>query len=217
MKPWLEFDCQYLYESGFALDAKFSLQGRVAALCGPSGSGKTTVVSLIAGILKPRRGIVTLCDDTIVDLPKGVCLRPEHRRVGLTFQDRRLFPHLSVARNIAYGARRRVVEDELQQRIIDILELTNLLDRYPAHLSGGEQQRVALARALASGPRALLLDEPLSAVEAPLQSRIAEFSEAVVRDLEIPTLLISHNQQLVERLADEVVVISEGRIHSTAA
>lgn len=191
---------------------EFETTSAVTALCGPSGSGKTTVLSSIAGLLKPDRGVVQLGNRIVLHTENGVCLPPEKRGVGLLFQDHYLFPHLKVHANIAYGLRRRSGDQALVDRVIKRLELDELLDRYPRSLSGGQQQRVALARAIASAPRFLLLDEPLTAVEAPLREQIAGFIEQIVHEFEIPVLLVSHNRSLVDRLASQIIHMENGGI-----
>ena len=208
----LVFDCQYRYPTGFLLDAQLETDGQVTALFGPSGSGKSTLLSLIAGLLKPDRGYIRLGEQVVADTKSSIFMPPERRRVGLLFQDHCLFPHLRVRANIAYGMRRRAGQDTPLDRVIKTLELENVLDRYPRSLSGGQQQRVALARAIACAPKMLLLDEPVTAVEASLRDRIASFIERVVHELQIPTLLVSHNRVLVDRLATRVIRIEDGRI-----
>jgi molybdate transport system ATP-binding protein len=212
MNMILEFQCRHRYASGFSLDVQFEADGHVTALCGPSGSGKTTLLSLIAGLLKPDCGVIRLGDQVVTDTSAGVFLPPEHRRVGLLFQDHCLFPHLRVKANICYGARRRAGKTIPLDRVVETLELQKILERYPRSISGGEQQRVALARAIVCAPKILLLDEPLTAVEAALRERIASFITRVVREFQIPTLLVSHNRVLVDRLASRVILIEHGRI-----
>jgi molybdate transport system ATP-binding protein len=209
--PRLEFDCRHRYADGFELDARFTTNASVTALFGPSGSGKTTILSLIAGLLRPTAGAIRFGDRTFLDAKSGTFLPPERRRVGVLFQERRLFPHLTVRANVAYGARRR--EEGLAiDRAVEALEIGDLLDRYPRTLSGGQQQRVALARAIASAPEMLLLDEPLTGVEAPLRDRIAEFLQRIVAELAVPTLLVTHHRELVDRLASRTIVVDEGRV-----
>jgi molybdate transport system ATP-binding protein len=210
-RPTLEFDCRHRYADGFELDARFATNAPVTALFGPSGSGKTTILSLIAGLLRPASGAIRFGDRTFLDVEGGAFLPPERRRVGVLFQERRLFPHLNVRANIAYGARRRQGGISID-RAVEALEIGDLLDRHPRTLSGGQQQRVALARALASGPEILLLDEPLTGVEAPLRDRIAEFLRRIVAELAVPTLLVTHHRELVDRLATRTIVIDEGRV-----
>jgi molybdate transport system ATP-binding protein len=209
--PRLEFGCRHRYADGFELDAKFTTDAPVTALFGPSGSGKTTILSLIAGLLRPESGTIRFGERAFVDTARKEFLAPERRRVGVLFQERRLFPHLTVRANIAYGARRRQGKMPLDATV-ESLEIRDLLDRYPRSLSGGQQQRVALARAIASGPEILLLDEPLTGVEAPLRDRIAEYLQQVIAQLAVPTLLVTHHRELVDRLATRTVTIEAGRV-----
>ncbi|MCO6459518.1 MAG: ATP-binding cassette domain-containing protein [Pirellulaceae bacterium] len=216
MESSLTFNCRHRYPSGFTLDASFEAGGKVTALFGPSGSGKSTIVALIAGLLKPQHGLIELGQDVMTDTESRVFWPPERRRVGLLFQDNCLFPHLRVRANIAYGIHRRGGQGIPLERVVKTLELENLLNRRPKSLSGGEQQRVALARAIVAAPRLLLLDEPLTAVEASLRDRISLFIERVVQELEIPTLLVSHNRGLVDRMAAQVIYLENGRTFASA-
>lgn len=209
--PTLEFDCRHRYADGFELDAQFVTEAPVTALFGPSGSGKTTILSLIAGLLRPSTGTIRFRDQVFVDTAGNRFLPPERRRVGVLFQERRLFPHLTVRANIAYGARRRQGR-MLIDPTVEALEIGDLLDRYPKTLSGGQQQRVALARAVASAPEILLLDEPLTGVEAPLRDRIAEYLRQIIDQLAVPTLLVTHHRELVDRLATRTITIDVGRV-----
>ena len=208
----MTFDCHLEYPSGFVLDATFETHHRVTAICGPSGSGKTTLLSLIAGLLSPRRGRITLRSKIMIDTAAGIDLRPERRGVGYVFQDYCLFPHLNVRSNIQYGWRRRNGRADTLARLIEVLELDPLLHRYPNSLSGGQQQRVALARALAASPAVLLLDEPLTSVEEEFRERIADLIQRVIDESQIPTLLVSHNSKLVDRLAQRIITIENGKI-----
>jgi len=212
MTSALTLNCKHRYESGFALNIQFEADNRVTALCGPSGSGKTSIFAIVAGLLKPASGYVCVGDQVVTDTKARIFVRPEHRRVGLLFQDYCLFPHLRVQANIAYGMRRRSNKGIALDRIIRTLELTDILDRYPRSLSGGQQQRVALARALASAPKILVLDEPLTAVEDSLCDRISTFIERIVYEFEVPAVLISHNRGLVKRLATRIISIENGRV-----
>jgi molybdate transport system ATP-binding protein len=207
----LDFDCRHRYADGFELDARFATNASVTALFGPSGSGKTTILSLIAGLLRPEAGSIRFGDRAFLDVKRGTILPPERRRVGVLFQERRLFPHLSVRANIAYGARRRQGGLSID-RAVEALEIGDLLDRYPRTLSGGQQQRVALARAIASAPEMLLLDEPLTGVEAPLRDRIADYLQQAIAQIAVPTLLVTHHRELVDRLASRTIAIEAGRV-----
>ncbi len=206
----LSFQCEFAYASGFRLDAAFETEPGVTALVGPSGSGKTTILSLIAGLLRPASGRIVLADRVLVDTQARVFLPPQRRRVGLVFQDRCLFPHLTVRRNLQYAQRRKPHRSIDFDAIVDILEIGALLDRRPQTLSGGQQQRVALGRALLAGPELLLLDEPLSGLDVPLQSRIIDFLKRLLSEYEIPALLVTHQAEQVESLASQIITLEHG-------
>lgn len=212
----LEFAGSLRYPSGFTLDAAFTTRASVTVLSGPSGSGKTTILSMLAGLLRPDRGCIRLDSTVLFDSAVKVDLPPEARRIGYVFQDYLLFPHLSVRRNLLYGWRRRPPDARpaVLERVVEVLELGELLDRLPSTLSGGQRQRVALGRALLCGPRLLLLDEPLASIEEPLRERVLGYIEQVLRAWDIPTLYVTHNAAEVERLAQQKVRIEAGRIVS---
>jgi molybdate transport system ATP-binding protein len=210
----LELQCRHQYPGGFVLDVAFELCHPVTALFGPSGSGKTSVLSVVAGLLRPQLGRVRLGDRTVLDTAGRVDLPPERRGLGVVFHDHLLFPHLTVEANLRYGWRRhgrRQPAIELD-RVVEVLQIGGLLKRYPGKLSGGEQQRVALGRALLCGPELLLMDEPLAALDARLKARILGYLQRVVAQWEIPTLFVSHSQADVRRAADWVVVLDQGRV-----
>lgn len=184
----------------FDLDVTFASQAKVTAIFGPSGAGKTSLLDAIAGLRALQRGRIVLDDTTLSDLP------PQRRGIGYVPQENALFPHLTVEQNIRYG-----VHAEL--RAIDVLELAHLLPRRVTDLSGGEQKRVALARALAVQPRLLLLDEPLSGLDAPLKSRILELLQRIRDELAVPMVYVTHDQAEVEVMAGEVVFLERGRVH----
>ena len=187
----------------------FTSGGGITALCGQSGAGKSSVLAAIAGLLRPDHGHVVVAGKTLLDTAAGIDLRPEARACGMVFQDLRLFPHLSVEANLRYGERRAPAE----RRVIDFaetvrfLDIAALLDRRPGTLSGGEAQRVGIGRALLSGPRFLLLDEPLAALDATLRDGIMSVIERIRDDFALPMILVSHSPAEVERLADQVVLI----------
>jgi molybdate transport system ATP-binding protein len=215
----LSFHCRHRFASGFSIDAAFDTQAPVTALVGPSGAGKTSVLYMIAGLLRPQTGTIRWGDATWLDTEQGQCAKPQARHVGFVFQDHLLFPHLSVERNLMYGRRRRghrasSIEPE---RVIEVLELGELLARSPRHLSGGEKQRVALGRSLLSGPELLLLDEPLAALDEPLKDRILAYFERVVAEWHVPTIYVSHNAVEVRRVADRVIVLEGGRVSDRGA
>ena len=184
--------------------------GRCLALAGPSGAGKTTILRLLAGTVRPERGRIALGDDVWVDTGAGVWWPPERRRCGYVFQDYALFPHLSAWRNVAYG-----LKSERREAALAMLARFGMADKAdakPATLSGGERQRVALARALAPRPRALLLDEPLSALDARTRASASRELSQTLRSLEVPVVLVTHEFGEAALLGDEICVIDEGRI-----
>jgi molybdate transport system ATP-binding protein len=211
---WLKFDCRHRYASGFELDLAFQAKHQVVGLFGPSGSGKTSVLSIIAGGLIPQRGHVMLGHHKLLDTTAGIVMPPQHRRVGMVYQDHLLFPHLSVEGNLRYGLRRRRSTQRTIDfaRVVDVLELGDLLARPPRNLSGGERQRVALGRVLLSSPEALLLDEPLTALDQPLKERILVYLERVLAEWQIPTLFVSHVAADVRRLAEWAIVLDQGHV-----
>jgi molybdate transport system ATP-binding protein len=185
----------------------------VTAIVGPSGSGKTSILETIAGLLRPHSGAIEFGEQKWLDTRRGICKKPEQRRVGLVFQDHLLFPHLNVERNLRYGRGRRASSNSIEpRRVIEVLELGDLLERYPRNLSGGEKQRVALGRALLSDPEILLLDEPLAALDESLKDRILTYLERVVAEWHLPTLYVSHSAREVRRLAEQVIVLEQGRV-----
>lgn len=176
------------------------------ALVGPSGAGKTTVLRAIAGLRRPDRGRIALGDHAWFDADAGVDLPPEQRSVGLVFQEYALFPHLTVRANVGFGGTARV--DEL----LDRFAIAGLADEKPGALSGGERQRVALARALARGPAVLLLDEPLSALDARTRASASRELAGVLHTAGVPALLVTHDFTEAAVLGDRVAVIDAGRI-----
>ncbi len=202
-----------LRRGAFRLEAAFASDAPIVALFGRSGSGKSTLVEAIAGLVRPDEGRIVVGGRTLFDSAKGIDLTPEARRVGFVFQDALLFPHLSVRANLAYGERltppaERFVEHE---RVISLLGLAVLLDRRPATLSGGEKQRVAIGRTLLASPRILLLDEPLAALDAPRKAEILHYIELLRDELRLPMVYVSHAIEEVTRLADRLVLVSDGR------
>jgi molybdate transport system ATP-binding protein len=190
----------------FALELALDVSGTVA-LVGPSGAGKTSVLRVIAGLVEPPRGRVALGGERWLDTESRVSLPPERRRVGLVFQDYALFPHLSVRGNVAFGAGGRSVDALLER-----FRIGHLAAAPPQELSGGERQRVALARALARDPSVLLLDEPLAALDAHTKSEVRHELAELLRELALPTLLVTHDYEDAAALADDVGVLVEGRL-----
>ena len=181
------------------------------ALVGPSGAGKSTVLNAIAGLVNPASGSIRCGDETWFDAKRGVCRPPEERQVGLVFQDYALFPHLTVRQNVEY-ARRRPADEYLRR-----FGIAHLEDARPGSLSGGERQRVALARALARDPEILLLDEPLSALDAHTKVDVRAELQELLAGLEIPALLVTHDFEDAAALADRLGVLVDGELRQTGS
>jgi molybdate transport system ATP-binding protein len=199
---------------GFSLDASFRAPPGVTVLFGRSGSGKTTVVNAVAGLLMPDAGRIAVDDLVLLDTDRGIRLKPHRRRLGYIFQEGRLFPHLTVRQNLAYGAwfAPRGAPREDTRRMVDLLGIGHLLDRRPGGLSGGEKQRVAIGRALLSAPRLILADEPLAALDAERKAEILPYFERLRDEVSIPILYVTHSASEVARLATTVVAMDAGRV-----
>jgi len=195
----------------FELDLAFEVRDEVLVLFGPSGAGKTMTLRMIAGLERPAAGEVRLGDRVLVDRDRGVWVPPQERRVGFVFHDSALFPHLSVERNVLFGARDPSARAGLP-RTLESFRIAHLADRYPAELSGGETQRVALARALTARPEALLLDEPFSALDAETRRAVGDEVRAAQRAWRIPFVFVTHDRAEAERLGDRMIFIRNGRI-----
>ena len=198
----------------FSIEASFTSEGRVTGLFGASGAGKTSLINMIAGLLKPDRGIIALDGEMLDDVATRVHVPPHRRRIGYVFQDARLFPHLDVRQNLDYGRRmNRLAEDPAQRaRVTELLDIGGLMDRRPGQLSGGERQRVALGRALLSKPRLLLLDEPLGSLD---ESRKVEILPYLVRlrdEAHVPMVYVSHDAAEMRQLATQIVMVRNGRV-----
>jgi molybdate transport system ATP-binding protein len=210
----LELSCWLRYPSGFVLDVSFSTGAELTLLAGPSGSGKTSTLSILAGLRRPSRGFIRHGADVLFDSAAGIHVPPEKRRIGYVFQDHLLFPHLTVRSNLLYGWKRRPPQAQPPglAKVVEVLELDGLLDRLPYTLSGGQRQRVALGRALLCGPRLLLLDEPLAAVDEGLRQRVLVYVEEVLKQWNIPILYVTHNVGEAERLAGQIVYLEHGKV-----
>ena len=202
------FDIDVALTRGYQrIAVRINADAGLVALVGRSGAGKTSVLDMIAGLLRPDTGRIAIAGEVLFDAAAGICLPPDSRACGYIFQDKRLFPHMSVARNLAYGwalagADRRFMGLE---EACAFLGIGHLLERRPATLSGGEAQRVAIGRALLAGPRVLLMDEPLTALDAPRRAEVMAVIERIRDDLRLPILYVSHAAQEVERLATCII------------
>ncbi|MCZ8408272.1 ATP-binding cassette domain-containing protein [Achromobacter sp. SIMBA_011] len=202
----------------FSLDVAFSSKSRRIALFGPSGAGKSLTLRAVAGLLRPDAGRIEINGRVLFDSEARLSVAPQARRVAYLFQDYALFPHLTVAQNIAFGSRRgwlnpprRAVSAEAR-RWVDAFELGAIVGSYPHEISGGQKQRVALARALMVKPEILLLDEPFSALDSQLRGKMRQELSALQRQLDVPMLLITHDPADVEALADEVFEVRDGKV-----
>ena len=192
-----------------ALDLEIR-EGEFLTLLGPSGCGKTTTLRLVAGFIQPTSGTIFLGDDDVT----GVA--PQHRRIGMVFQDYALFPHMTVRENIAFGLEeRRYEKQRIPERVDELLELIRLPDmgeRYPAEVSGGQRQRIAVARAVAYPPRVLLMDEPLGALDLKLREAMQIEIRRIQQELSITTVYVTHDQTEAMNMSDRIVVMNEGVI-----
>jgi molybdate transport system ATP-binding protein len=194
-----------------AMNISLELQAEpgLTALFGPSGAGKTSLLNMVAGLLRPDEGRIAVAGELLFDSGAGIDLPPERRRAGYVFQDGRLFPHKRVRANLLYGHHLAAPEHRWMDfdEAVAFLGIGHLLDRWPATLSGGEAQRVAMGRALLSGPKFLLMDEPLSSLDAPRRGEIMAVIETIRDRLKLPILYVSHDRAEVERLATRIVPV----------
>jgi molybdate transport system ATP-binding protein len=196
------------------IDVRLAAGGGLTAIVGPSGAGKTTLLHVVAGLILPDEGTVVLNGDVLLDRARGIVVPPDQRRIGYVTQDSRLFPHLTVRQNLAYGHwftpadRRRLTVEA----VADMLDLGAFLARRPARLSGGERQRVALGRALVTSPRLLLLDEPLAAVDVGRRQEILPYLDRLRHELALPTIYVTHTLDEVRVRAESIVTLDDGRV-----
>ena len=200
----------------FSLATKFDAASGVTALFGPSGGGKTTIANMVAGLVTPDRGRIVL-DDTVLFDSSGIDVPPHRRRVGYVFQEGRLFPHLTVRTNLAYGRRMYGIARDAatEQHIVDLLDIGHLLERRPGKLSGGERQRVAIGRALMMQPRLLILDEPLASLDAARKREILPYLLRLRDEARVPMIYVSHQPSEVRAIATQVVRVDNGRVTAT--
>jgi len=191
----------------------------ITALFGQSGAGKTALVDMLAGLSRPDRGRIAIDDQVLFDAARRIDVPPERRRIGYVFQEDRLFPHMSVRANLEYGLRRapaparRIGFDQ----VVDVLDVRALLERRPRRLSGGEKQRISIGRALLANPRLLLMDEPLASLDGKRKNEILPFIERLSAEFAVPIIYVSHSAEEIVRLADTLVLLSDGRVAAVGA
>ena len=205
----------------FRLDVAFRVpEAGTTVLFGASGAGKSTVLALLGGALKPETGRIVVGEEVLLDTEQAISVPLEERRLGWVFQDGRLFPHLRVRENLDYGLKRSGSDRPqriARQRVIDVLGLGALLERWPRALSGGERQRVAIGRALLAQPRFLLMDEPLASLDLPRKREILDLLASISADFAIPIVYVTHSLGELLRLADHLVVLERGRVVAQGA
>ena len=210
----IKFDVHKQLEK-FSISAKFESQSRgVVALFGQSGAGKTSIINMFAGLLVPDSGRIEIDGRTLFDSEANINIKTEQRRIGYVFQEARLFPHMTVRRNLIYG-RKRFPSDGREidfHQAVETLGIDHLLDQKPFTLSGGEQQRVALGRALLANPDILLMDEPLASLDAPRKSEILPFIEMIRDQFDVPIIYVTHAIDEIIRLADTLVILDHGEV-----
>jgi molybdate transport system ATP-binding protein len=201
----------------FTLEVDVEIKGRVTVIFGPSGAGKTSLLDLIAGLRRAGSAFIQLADSVLADASRGVFVPSRLRGIGYVPQDLALFPHLSVRQNLLYGHKPNDGNGRLFafEHVVKVLEIEPLVLRGVTELSGGEKQRVALARALLASPRLLLLDEPLASLDAPLKGKIIPYLTRIRDEFQIPMLYVTHDRDEALALADEVMVLINGKVLQT--
>ncbi len=203
----------------FQIEAAFEAGPGITALFGRSGAGKTSLISMIAGLVRPDSGRIVVEDRVLFDSDQGIDVPAHKRRLGYVFQDGRLFPHLTVEQNLLYGRWFTRAQDRYVplNRVVALLDLEGLLARRPGSLSGGEKQRIAIGRALLASPKILLMDEPLASLDERRKQDILPYVERMRDEMGVPIVYVSHALTEVARLATTVVLVSEGRIEAAGA
>jgi molybdate transport system ATP-binding protein len=211
--PVLSFEVT-VERPGFTLNASGEFGHGITSVFGPSGAGKSTLLGVLAGIVAPSRGSVSLNGRTLYSSTENIKLPPERRRMGIVYQDAALFPHMTVEQNLQYGYRLTPAKERRLNPadLVDLLHISRLLKRKPDDLSGGEKQRVALARTLATSPEMLLLDEPMSALDLRLRGIVIGYLKTVHRELSIPMIYVSHSISEVIAISDMVMILDAGNV-----
>lgn len=191
----------------------------VTALFGPSGAGKTSVVNMVAGLCHPDEGHIIINNQVLFNSKRQICLPPEKRRIGYVFQDGRLFPHLSVRSNLAYGKNRIPTAEQYVpfDSVVELLGISHLLDRRPSRLSGGEKQRVAIGRALLTSPSLLLMDEPLAALDSQRKREVLPFIQRLCANFSLPILYVSHALDEILNLASDMILLDSGKVAASGS
>lgn len=199
--------------SNFKLNISFEVENEIIVFFGPSGSGKTTILNIISGVDNPDSGCIKLNNTTFFESPRKI-LPIQNREVGYLFQDYALFPHMTVKKNILYGAKKETIDSPIIKQLLDVMNLKPLLDKYPSQISGGEKQRVALSRALSTMPKLLLLDEPFSALDQNTRYECHEELLRLHRIWNIPIILVTHDLEEAKKLGDKILFIENGQINN---
>ena len=199
------------------LDVSFEInEGSLTAIEGPSGSGKTTILRLISGLIKPERGRIKVNGELWFDDSAEIDLAPQKRKVGFVFQDHALFPNMTVKENIEFAFEGKK-DEKFVDELLETTGLRELKDRYPSTLSGGQKQRASLARAIVRKPKILLLDEPLSALDAEMRTTLQDFILEVHRKFNLTTILVSHDVSEIFKMSDKIIRLSQGKISASGS
>jgi molybdate transport system ATP-binding protein len=196
----------------FDLNLKFDISNEILVLFGPSGCGKTTTLKIIAGLKKMDEGYINFENRTLVDTDKKIFVKPQDRKFSMMFQDYALFPHMSVYKNIVYGAKNSTDATQKADDLMERFHIKHLKNIFPLKISGGEKQRVALARALMTSPNLILLDEPLSSLDYNIRVCLGNELRSFKKIFNIPFLLVTHDHEEAERIGDRILYISSGKI-----
>ena len=209
----LDLDVKFQRDN-FSLQICTEFRAPITGVLGASGSGKSTLLAIIAGLLKPQQGRVSLNHQPLLNTQEKYFVPPHKRRIGLVFQDGQLLPHLSVRNNLLYGYRNILPQQRQFElaAVVDLLQIGSLLERKPGALSGGEKQRVALGRAVLYSPQLLLLDEPLSALDERLKNQILPFFLRIQSEFKIPMIYVTHSPREIEFLTDCWLTMSDGKL-----